>query len=300
MPTRARPFLYAGCLFPLAIAIGACSEAGAEKGMGRAAARVDGAEISVRQLNAVASRMQDAPGSAEQQRREVLDRLIDQQVLYAQAVDQRLDRDPKVQALLETAKREVLARAYMDALLARQSDISTADAHQYYVENPHLFAQRRIYNLQDFSLAARSRLLEPLARMVREDRSMEEIGKFLANRGVEFSSASGVRTAEQIPLDVLPRLAGVADGKTALIESGRRYYVFHVVSSQPVPLSEKEALPRIEVFLKNQQAQRAVAQEVQRLKSNARIEYLGDFAKAAAADAVGTVAVLNKPERKAQ
>jgi EpsD family peptidyl-prolyl cis-trans isomerase len=300
MPTRARPFLFAGCLLPLAFLLCACSEAGAEKEMGRAAARVDGKEISMRQLNAVLLHAQDASGTTEQQRNEILSRLINQQVLYAEAVNRRLDRDPRVQVLLEAAKRETLARAYMDALLAQQSDIPAADKHQYYVENPYLFAQRKIYTLQDFSLTAVPRLQEPLARMIKDERSMEDIGKFLAARGVEFSSASGVRTAEQIPLDVLPRLAGIADGKTTLIESGRRYYIFHVVSSQSVPLSEKEALPRIEVFLKNQQAQRIVAQEVQRLKANARIEYLGDFSKAAVTDSVGAVAVLNKQERTAR
>lgn len=286
--------LYAGCatLFLLA----GCGEPGAKKPLTQVAARVDGEEISIHQINALLPQVQDASvaagASPEQVRKVVLDKLIDQQVIYAQAVEKKVDRDPRVVMLIDAAKREIIARAYMDSLLSAPPAIMPADIHQYYVENPALFARRRIYNLELLALKANPAELEPLKRLVDDGKDLQAIGKYLATKGVDASRDSGVRTAEQIPLDVLPRLSMVEDGETALIESGQRYYIYHVVSSQIAPIDEASARPQIATFLANQQGQRLVAQEVKRLKANAQIEYLGDFAKPAADKSGATVATL--------
>lgn len=246
------------------------------------AARVNGEAIPVSQVNAVLALSPDMQGNdTDQARQRVLDKLIDQQIVYAQAVDKKLDRDPRVMQLIDAAKREIVARAYLDSLMNSPAQVTQSDMHQYYVENPDLFAQRKVFDLEQIVTEARPELNAPLRHMVNEGRSMDEIGKFLADQGADFKSDSGVRTAEQIPLDVLPRLADVKDGRVALIESGQRFYLVHVLASKLAPISEAEARPRIEMFLANQQGQRIVAQEIKRLRDSARIEYMGDFASLA-------------------
>lgn len=263
--------------------LGACGEAGAKKTPPQVAARVDGVEISQQQLNAALAHAHP-PLAAEdaQARKAALERLVDQQIVYARARDERFDRDPRVAQLVEAARREIVARAYMESRLQAPPLVSPAEVHQYYVENPALFARRRVYELQQIVLPADPALLPPLLRLSARSDAMEAIGRFLAARKLDFAVDGGVRAAEQIPLDVLPRLAEVADGRTAVIESGQRYYVFHVIASQRQPIAEAEARPRIEVFLGNQQSQRAIAQEMRRLKAEAHVEYLGEFAPPAA------------------
>lgn len=269
------------------VLLSACSDgktikAAADKSLTEVAARVNGEDIPLSQVNAVialAPAMQDT--NTDQARQRVLDKLIDQQVVYAQAVDKKMDRDPRVVLLLDAARREIVARAYLDSLMNTPTQIMPSDIHQYYVENPDLFAQRKVFDLEQIITEAQPKLNEPLKRMVNEGRSMDDIGKFLADQGIDFKSDSGVRTAEQIPLDVLPRLADVKDGHMALIESGQRFYLVHVLASKVTPVSETEARPRIEMFLNNQQGQRIVAQEIKRLRENARIEYMGNFASLA-------------------
>ena len=282
------------------VLLSACSEAGSKKPLTQVAAKVDGAEISIHQINAVLSRAQEVPAAdAAQLRKEVLDKLIDQQVIYAQALEKKLDRDPRVMLLIDTARREILARAYMDMLLATPDKISSADVHQYYVENPSLFSGRKIYTLQEVVFPANPAVLGPLKEMIAAGDDIRAIGKFLVGKDIEFKSVSGVRAAEQIPLDVLPRLAVVPEGKTELIESAKRYHVFHVVSSQLAAIDETDARPHIEVFLANQQGQRLAAQELKRLKGKTHIEYLGDFAKTVRSGSGNTLVAL-KPERNAQ
>lgn len=287
--------MLSGCA--LALLLCACDASETKKPLTQVAAKVNGEEISIHQINAVLSRVQSGPdASPDQLRHEVLAKLIDQQVLYAQAAEKKFDRDPKVMMLVDSARREIVARAYMDSLLAGQAKVGPSEVRAYYVENPALFSQRKIYNIEEMVLPVSPEVLEPLQRMTAAGASMQEIAKYLAGQRIEFKSVEGVRKAEQIPLEILPRLADMSDGKVGVFESGKRYYVIRVVSSQTAPISESEARPHIEVFLDNQQAQRMVAQEVKRLKANARIEYLGDFAKTTTAGAGNTMAAL-KSER---
>lgn len=279
------------------LVLSACSEPASKKNLTQVAAKVNGEEISIHQINAVVSHIQPAPSaSPEQLRRDVLEKLIDQQVLYAQAVERKLDRDPRVMMLIDAAKREIVAQAYMDGLVQSQSKVGMAEVHQYYLENPALFSRRKIYTLEEIRVPSNPEVQENLKQMVADGKSLEEIGKYLTSKGIEFKVGSGVRPAEQIPLDLLPSLALVPDGKLAVIESGNHHYVMRVVSSKDSPIDEAQARQRIEIFLNNQQTQRMATQELKRLKSNARIEYLGDFAKTAKVQGPDAVASL-KQER---
>jgi EpsD family peptidyl-prolyl cis-trans isomerase len=264
------------------LVLSACGESASKKALTQVAAKVNGEEISIHQINVVMSHIQAASSaSPEQLRRDVLDKLIDQQVLYGQAVEKKLDRDPRVMMLIDAAKREIVAQAYMDSLVQSQSKVGTTEVHEYYLANPALFSRRKLYTLEEISFPTNPEVQETLNRMVEEGKGMEEIGKYLTGKGIAFKVARGVRPAEQIPLDLLPSLALVPDGKLAVVESGKRHYVMHVVSSQASPIDEAQARQRIEIFLSNQQTQRMATQELNRLKANARIEYLGDFAKTA-------------------
>src|SRR5689334_6942520 len=101
-----------GCAFAMLLC--ACDAVETKKSLTQVAAKVNGEEISIHQINAVLSRVQGAASATpNQMRREVLDKLIDQQVLYAQAAEKKFDRDPKVMILIDAAKREIVARAYM-------------------------------------------------------------------------------------------------------------------------------------------------------------------------------------------
>lgn len=293
MPNKKRR-LYVGCATLVLLASG-CGETGSGKPLTQVAARVDGEEISIHQINALLPHLQTSELAATDpnaMRKMVLDKLIDQQVLYAQAIEKKIDRDPRVVMLVDAAKREIIARAYMDSVVASPPKIVPTDIHQYYVENPALFARRRIYNLEGLVWSADPAQLQAVRHMIEEGKGAQDIAAYLKTKGIEFSRESGVRTAEQIPLDVLPTLSMVEDGDTTLVDSGQRYYVYHVISSQIVPIDEASASPKIATFLANQQGQRMAAQEVKRLKANARIEYLGDFAKPLAAKSGDTVATL--------
>ena len=62
------------------------------------------------------------------------------------ALADKLDRDPAVLMELEAAKREILTKAYVARHLAAIKP-AEAEVKAYYEQHPHLFAQRKVYNL---------------------------------------------------------------------------------------------------------------------------------------------------------
>jgi hypothetical protein len=127
-------------------------------------------------------------------------------------------------------------------------------------------------------------------------RSMQEIAGWLQSQGVAFAANRGVRSAEQIPLEILPKVQAMKAGQVLLLEFGSgRFQVIRLEASKVVPVDEATATARIQQFLSNRNSSEVMAKEMKKIKERAKIEYLGEFAGATA----GAEAKA-KPEGKAQ
>lgn len=268
----------------LALALAACGKD--DKKATQVAAKVNSSELSVHQVNFVLTRSGVANPTPEQAaalRKAALERLIDQQLAVDEATEKKLDRQPDVVMALEMARREVLARAFIEQVSAAQPKPTEEEAKKYFRDNPALFAERRVFNVQEIIVPASSGVLTQVRELVGARKSMEDIANFLKGRGVQFNAGAAQRTAEQIPLEVLPRIHALKDGEATVIESQQAFTVVRVAASQPQTVTEAQALPRIIQFLANQRGSEATNKEIKRLKEKAKITYEGDFAAATAA-----------------
>lgn len=247
------------------------------------AARVGGDEISIHQVNNLLARIPGVtPENLDKARREVLDRLVDQQLAVRKAVELKLDRSPQVLMAVESARREVLARAFLDQMLSRQPQVDESLAKQYFADHPELFAQRRVYELQELAIQTPGVPTEPLRQLAAAGKSLEEIAAALEQQQVAFVVNGISRSAEQLPAETLGRLRSVKDGETTVLElPARGVFVIHVAASRAAPVSEADALPRIRQYLAGQQAAVAAHDELEKLKAQVGVEYLGEFAAAA-------------------
>jgi EpsD family peptidyl-prolyl cis-trans isomerase len=275
------------CAASLLAACGA--DEGGKKTATQSAARVNGADITVHQINQVLSRLQGVTEqNLAQARGEVLDRLIDQQLVIEQALDKKLDRQPEVMAALEAARRDVLARAHLDQVAKVRAKPTPEEGRKYYDTHPELFAQRRIYNLQELTLEKNDAMLPALRDKIASAKSMDELVAWLKEKNVRFAAKAGVRPAEQIPLELLGTLHRMKEGQATLIDGPQGTVIVRVAAVQAVPVDEATAMPRIQQFLANQQGKEAVETEMKRLRANAKIEYLGEYADASKAGTPGT------------
>lgn len=267
----------------VAVALAACGDKAGKKTATQVAAKVGSEEISVHQINYVLSRTNTAnvaPESAQRLRQQVLERLIDQQLAVSQALDKKLDRSPEVVSQLEAARREVLARAFAQQVAGAQPRPTTEEAKQYFQDNPALFSERRIFNLQEIVAPGThpADVVEQVKAMAAAGKPLDEIGNWLKGRNVRFAGTGATRAAEQIPLELLKTVHALKDGQIAVLANPQGFTVLRVVSSQTAPVTEAVALPRIQQFLANQRGAEAVAKAIKDLRTSTPITYMGDFA----------------------
>ncbi len=292
-----RPILvFTALLLALVLTTG-CGKKDDSKTATQVAARVNADEITVHQVNDVLARSQNVtPEVAAQAKREILDRLIDQQLAKQKAIENKLDRSPKVMRAIEAAKSEVLARAYQEHITASLPRPAPVETHDYYKQHPELFAERKVFNLEELAFVANGEVATGLREQLSKARSMQEIADWLQSKGVKFAANRGVRTAEQISLDMLPKVQAMKEGEIQLFEAdGVRFQVIRLVASKEAPLDEESATPRIQQFLSNRNASEVLTKDMKKVKEQAKIEYLGEFAGGAAAAEAKV-----KPEAEAQ
>jgi EpsD family peptidyl-prolyl cis-trans isomerase len=269
------------------VGLPACSK-DEKPGGTQVAAKVNSQEISVHQVNYVLGRSGANPTTPEQTaqvRKAVLDRLVDQQIAVDEALEKKLDRQPDVVLALDLARREVLSRAYVEQIAAGAPKPSPEEVKKYFADNPALFIERRIFSVQELIVPQSSGTAASLRELSGAGKTIEEIAAWLKSRNVQFNAGAAQRSAEQIPLEMLPRIHALKDGQSTVIEGPQAITVVRVVQSQAAPVAEAQALPRIQQYLANQRANEAAAADLKRLKEKAKISYVGDFAAGAAAPA---------------
>lgn len=291
----------------LAVALGfvvvatGCDKRDEAKPATQVAARVNSDEITVHQVNNVLARNPNiAPESAPQAKREILDRLINHQLARQKAIESKLDRTPNVVQAIEASKTEILARAYLEQVAAAIPKTAEWEVKKYYKEHPELFAQRRLFTLEEIAFVAGAEVATGLRGLLPKTRSVQEIADWLQSRGVKIAVNRGVRAAEQIPLEMLPKLQAMKEGQLQLFESaGDRYQVIRVVAYKTEPIDEASAAPRIQQFLWNRRTSEVIAKEMKKIKEQAKIEYMGEFAESAAATATQAGANAAAQEKSA-
>jgi EpsD family peptidyl-prolyl cis-trans isomerase len=232
------------------------------------------------QINHVLARNRGlTPENAPQAKREILDRLINQELAKRQAILKGLDRSPGVVVDMEAAKNEILARAYRESLVDYLPKPTPYDVETYYRKHPELFAERRIFSLEELNFIANDDVAAGVREQVSRARPLKDLAGWLKSRGVAFSANQGVRAAEDIPLEILPKLQRMKEGEIQLFGVGdTRFRLIRVVAFQAAAVDEAVAAPRIRQFLINRNSAEVIAKEMKELRNFAKIEYVGEFA----------------------
>lgn len=281
----------------VAVMIAACGKEDGTKTATQVAAKVNREEITVHQLNNAMAQFRNL--NPEQQKaatRQVLERMIDQELLVQKAIERKLDREPRVMQSIEASRRQILSQAYVEQLSAQVQRPSADEITKFYGERPELFAERKIYRLQELAIPARAEITaQLLEEQIRKAKSLNDVVAWLKSLNVPFNANSTVKAAEQLPLEVVPRLAQLQVGQVMLMPAQQGYLLVQVAATEKQPLDEKQAQPFIEQFLTNQKRLELARGEVKSLRDTAKIEYIGDFA----ADAPAKAAKAAKAEQPA-
>ncbi|MDO9238298.1 MAG: EpsD family peptidyl-prolyl cis-trans isomerase [Aquabacterium sp.] len=250
----------------------------------QAAARVNGDEITVHQINQLLERQQGLkPEQAEEAGRQALEGLIDQQLAVAKAEEQKLDRDPQVVQLLDATRRNILARTYLEkAAAAGAGTPATDEVRKYFDSKPALFSERKVYALQEFTVPATPEQSAPLMAKLKTTKSPNEFVEILKASGIKFNANQSTQAAEGLPMALLEPLSKVGDGEALYVTAKDGFKAVLVVASKSQPVTFEQAKPAIEQYLTVERRREFAQKEIKALRTGAKIEYIGKFAEKAA------------------
>jgi EpsD family peptidyl-prolyl cis-trans isomerase len=291
--------IFVSAVFAIVISVlAACGNADANKASSKVAARINGDEIWMQSLNSAVSGTPDdlltaAPGKEPAR---ALERAIDQELLVQKALQAKLDRDPRILREIESAKREILARAYLRQAVPGTPTTSPEEISNFYSRNPALFAERRIYWLQELTVTMPEGKVAALQAQSAQAKKLNDVARWLTSQDIPFTTDVSTRAAERIPLGMLRQLSRLNDGQITVYVGPDSVSVVQLMQSQSVPLTKAQARPVIERFLKTRKQLVLIAAELKKLRKKANIEYVGDFRPARTAAVVQPDAVGANPD----
>ncbi len=253
-----------------------------DKAASQTAAKVNKEEITVHQINFVLQQQRTlTPEMAASASVQVLQRLVDQEVAIQKAQEQKIDREPKVLQQIEAARREIIARAYVEKIGAGAPKPTPAEITAYYESKPALFKNRKVYSFQELSIEAAPDKVEVLRQQLQGSKDMNEFVGYLKANDYKFGGNQASRAAEQLPLARLEDFAQMKDGQTMFNAAPKGVQITILAGTRSQPVDEARARPAIEQFLLNERKRKVVEDDLKALRAAAKIEYVGDYANGA-------------------
>jgi peptidyl-prolyl cis-trans isomerase C len=256
-----------------AAALAACGSKPKDSKPGQALASVNGAEITVLQLNEELQRAGIGPAQQEAASKQLLQALIDRQLLQNAAVAEKLDRDPKVMQAIERAKALIVAQQYMQHRIGNVPRPTRAEVEAYFNNNPQFFTRRKQFSLQELVIASAD-LTPQLKATADTAKSLDDIAAWMEANKVKFGRTQVTRSTTDLSAEMSARLLGMQKGQLFIVKEGERSLIIAIAEVRDAPVTLDVAAQQIEQFLINKRNKERAAAELARLRASARIEYL--------------------------
>ena len=195
------------------------------------------------------------------------------EVLARKAIAKGLDHDPSVIQELERARQQILARAYARINVPPDEEITLAERRAFYHNNPALFEHRKIYHLTAFTVELKD-INRALRRDLEQTHSSKQVQALLAARHVALKTKTFSRTAEQLPMAMLPVFATAKVGDVLIApQSNGAAMLISVTRLQDSPIGFEKASSNIEQYLVGMRIRLAADDRVKKDQVIARISY---------------------------
>jgi EpsD family peptidyl-prolyl cis-trans isomerase len=277
--------------FAAAVLVACGGSSSSDKPATQTAAKVNKEEITVHQINAVLSQRRNLnPEQTEAASFQVLQGLVDQELAVQKAAELKIDRDPQVMQRIEAARREIIARAYADKIGEGAAAPTADEVSKYYNDNPALFKERRVYQLQEVAIEVAADQQAAVRDMIASAKNAPALVEKLKAANMKFAGNQATRAAEQLPLAAVGELAKLKEGESVVRTGPKGLTVVYLVSAVSQPVALDRASKPIEQYLLNDRKRKLIRDDVKALRDAATISYQGKFADAASAAPKGVVA----------
>ena len=241
-------------------------------------ATVNGEKITQDQLDFASKQIAAArPGASAPEAGTVLQGLVEQRLAVQKAEKDKLDRNPGVLQALEAARKDALARYYIEQFAAKVPKPTAEEIKRYYDARPALFGERKIYVIQKVDARVSPDQAGPLAAAAQAASGAAAVADLLKSKAGATSVTQSTQAAESLgPL--LPKISTMSVGQTIAIPQPQGLSALTLVEVQAQPATLEQARAAIEQALWNQKKREALQAETKDMRAKARIDYLGKFA----------------------
>jgi hypothetical protein len=125
--------------------------------------------------------------------------------------------------------------------------------------------------------------MKELQAYLAKTHNMGDVTSWLREKNVKYNMSFSMKASEQLPRNLLPKLANMKQGDVMFYPAGNRALIVQLTGWQELPMSEAEAAPYIAQALLTQKRGEQANEELKRLRTAAKVEYVGEYAKTAAA-----------------
>lgn len=262
-----------------AIILAGCGNAETQESAGQVAARANGQEITLLQVNNALEREPLVESeSAEARTWRVAQDVVQRELLVQQATKNQLDRRPEVMQAIAAARSQILAQSYLERVFAGVPPPNEQQVKEYYAAHPELFAQRRIYFYRELA-TDKSVPLERIVKRLEGAKSLDEMARWLDDQKANYAVRESIKPAEQIEPEVLSALHRLDANKLGAFDTDAGAYVVQLIQKTERPLTLEQAQPAISQSLTNAAREHALGEELKRATLTADIRWLGRFAE---------------------
>ncbi|MFD0930255.1 EpsD family peptidyl-prolyl cis-trans isomerase [Methylophilus glucosoxydans] len=236
-------------------------------------AKVNGDEITVHQINGEMQRLQVPVANPQVVAKKMLNSLIDRQLLVQEAVKLNLDRTPEVMQLVDAARAQIYAQAYLARKVSAIGQANDKEVQQFMLEHPEVFSRRKVFTTADIIFANDPGKIDAdkLQQLVS---NAEELKTWLNRHQIHFEIAEETIPTEALPKEAVSLADQVKVGDLLFMHDDIKVVARSIANIAEVPLTEQQALDMATKAVNERKRQQLILDELQRLKKLAQIEVL--------------------------
>jgi len=267
--------------------LGGCHFGGSAKApTGQVVATVGDQEITMRELNAETQQVTNPdPRAHKAAQMSALENIVARTVLAKAAVDQGIDKSPDFQLVKQRAIDTLLAQSLESKIAAAVPKVTNDDADRFINQNPDIFAQRKIFTVDQIRMARPSdpgivKQLEPL-------KTLADIETFLNQQKIEFQRSTGNIDAVGVDPRMIAAILKLPAGEVFVIPSNNMLLVNQIKDTRIEPFTGPPAEAYATQIMTRQRTQDSVGRQVSALyaKAKSTIHFNKDYTPPAPAAA---------------
>jgi peptidyl-prolyl cis-trans isomerase C len=256
-----RSYSFSATAIVLALALTACgNKEGEALEKGQVLATVNGTDITANELNAELIGAQ-LPPSGDQRKaieRQALQGLIDRTILAGIAREKSIDKSPIFISQKRRAEENLLVQLLQRDIASKIPATSSGEAKSFMESNPQLFADRKIYQLDQIQFQmpqdlTKLKAYEPL-------KTMEEIAAQLSRDGLQFRRAPGSLDPVTTAPNILSQITSKPQGEIFIVPANGALVATRITGSRTEPFSGQKA----EQFAMNAVQQKKLAEATEK------------------------------------